>query len=81
AQVEEAFTGHDLVTVYGRGDALQERFATENDALMNASYKAQFLSGLVMPISMFVGNLQYVAVCVVGGLRVAAGGMSLGDVI
>ncbi|WP_336671356.1 ABC transporter ATP-binding protein [Tsukamurella sp. USMM236] len=81
AQVEEAFTGHDLVTVYGRGDALQERFAQENDALMNASYKAQFLSGLVMPISMFVGNLQYVAVCVVGGLRVAAGGMSLGDVI
>lgn len=81
AQVEEAFTGHDLVTVYGRGDALQERFGAENDALMEASYKAQFLSGLVMPISMFVGNLQYVAVCVVGGLRVAAGGMSLGDVI
>ncbi|NKY19893.1 ABC transporter ATP-binding protein [Tsukamurella spumae] len=81
AQVEEAFTGHDLVTVYGRGAALEERFAAENDALMHASYRAQFLSGLVMPISMFVGNLQYVAVCVVGGLRVAGGGMSLGDVI
>ncbi|KXO89494.1 ABC transporter ATP-binding protein [Tsukamurella pseudospumae] len=81
AQVEEAFTGHDLVTVYGRGGALEERFAAENDALMHASYRAQFLSGLVMPISMFVGNLQYVAVCVVGGLRVAGGGMSLGDVI
>ncbi|GAB3127668.1 ABC transporter ATP-binding protein [Tsukamurella serpentis] len=81
AQVEEAFTGHDLVTVYGRGDALRERFATENDALMTASRQAQFLSGLVMPISMFVGNLQYIAVCVVGGLRVTAGAMSLGDVI
>ncbi|CAM3765496.1 ABC transporter ATP-binding protein [Tsukamurella strandjordii] len=80
-QVEEAFSGHDLVTVFGRRDAVKQRFDVENDALMTASYKAQFLSGLVMPISMFVGNLQYVAICVVGGLRVASGSMSLGDVI
>ncbi|WP_019204281.1 ABC transporter ATP-binding protein [Tsukamurella sp. 1534] len=81
AQVEEAFSGHDLVTVFGRRDAVRARFAAENEALMESAYKAQFLSGLVMPISMFVGNLQYVAICVVGGLRVASGSMSLGDVI
>lgn len=79
--VEEVFSGHDLVTVFGRRGEVEELFSAENEALMQASYRAQFISGLVMPIMMFVSNLQYVAVCVVGGLRVTAGSMSLGDVI
>ncbi len=81
AQVEEAFSGHELVTVFGRRGEVSRRFEDENSKLMTAGYKAQFVSGLMMPIMMFVGNLQYVGICVVGGLRVASGAMSLGDVI
>ncbi|MDF0589512.1 ABC transporter ATP-binding protein [Tsukamurella sp. 8F] len=80
-QVEEVFSGHELVTVFGRRAQAAERFADENEELTAAAYKAQFVSGLVMPIMMFVSNLQYVGVCVVGGLRVASGSMSLGDVV
>ncbi|GAA4382967.1 ABC transporter ATP-binding protein [Tsukamurella soli] len=80
-QVEESFSGHELVTVFGRRGEVARRFEDENDKLMEAGYKAQFVSGLMMPIMMFVGNLQYVGVCVVGGLRVASGAMTLGDVI
>jgi ATP-binding cassette subfamily B protein len=80
AQVEEAFTGHELVKVFGRQQEIQASFEVENEALFRASFGAQFLSGLIMPIMMFVGNLNYVVVAVLGGLRVASGTMSLGDV-
>nr|WP_274518696.1 ABC transporter ATP-binding protein [Rhodococcus rhodnii] len=79
-QVEEAFTGHELVTVFGRTDEVQSRFDDENERLYQASYRAQFVSGLVMPAVMFLGNLNYVAVAVIGGVRVASGTMTLGDV-
>jgi len=79
-QVEEAFTGHALTKVFGRLDEVQAAFEEENEELYRASFKAQFLSGLIMPIMMFIGNLNYVAVAVIGGLRVASGTMSLGDV-
>ncbi|HZJ48407.1 MAG TPA: ABC transporter ATP-binding protein, partial [Acidimicrobiia bacterium] len=80
AQVEEAFTGHALVKVFGRQREVQETFEVENEELYEASFGAQFLSGLIMPIAMFIGNLNYVIIAVLGGLRVASGTLSLGDV-
>ena len=80
AQVEEAFTGHELTKVFGRRRDVEARFAAENEALFEASFGAQFVSGLIMPMMMFIGNLNYVAIAVVGGLRVATGAMSLGAV-
>ena len=80
AQVEEAFTGHTLVTVFGHREATEEAFGVKNDELFRASFGAQFISGTIMPVMMFVGNLNYVLIAVVGGLRVASGALSLGDV-
>ena len=80
AIVEETFTGHGLVKVFGRQDATNRQFAVKNSELRDAGFGAQFVSGLIMPMMMFVGNLNYVAIAVVGGLRVASGSMSLGDV-
>jgi ATP-binding cassette subfamily B protein len=78
--VEETFTGHGLVKVYGRQQETADDFKVKNDELFGAAFGAQFISGLIMPVMMFVGNLNYVAIAVVGGLRVASGTMSLGDV-
>ncbi|NUS45670.1 MAG: ABC transporter ATP-binding protein [Mycobacteriaceae bacterium] len=80
AQIEEAFTGHELVTAFGRGKEVQERFDAKNEELYRSSFWAQFISGLIMPAVMFLGNLNYVVIAVVGGLKVASGTMSLGDV-
>ena len=80
AHIEETFSGHDLVKVFGRRREAEERFAEENDELYTASFGAQFVSGLIMPLMMFVGNLNYVVIAVLGGLRVASGTMSLGEV-
>jgi ATP-binding cassette subfamily B protein len=80
AQVEETFTGHSLIKVFGRQQEVQARFDEENEALFQASFGAQFLSGLIMPMMMFIGNLNYAIIAVLGGLRVASGTMSLGDV-
>lgn len=80
AVVEETFSGHGLVKVFGRQHESQEAFAAKNDDLYAAGFGAQFVSGIIMPTMMFIGNLNYVAIAVVGGLRVASGSMSLGDV-
>lgn len=80
ARIEEAFTGHSLMKVFGRHREVQAAFENDNERLYQASSRAQFLSGLIMPISMFVGNLNYVLVAVIGGVRVANGAMSLGEV-
>ncbi|GII60241.1 multidrug ABC transporter ATP-binding protein [Sphaerisporangium krabiense] len=80
AHIEEAFTGHELVKVFGRGPEVEEVFRQRNEELYKAGFGAQFISGVVMPTMMFIGNLNYVAIAVVGGLRVATGAMSLGDV-
>ncbi|HET6213200.1 MAG TPA: ABC transporter ATP-binding protein [Micromonosporaceae bacterium] len=80
AQIEEAFTGHELVKVFGRQREVEAAFAAKNEELFKASFAAQFVSGIIMPSMMFIGNLSYVAIAVVGGLRVASGSMSLGDV-
>jgi ATP-binding cassette subfamily B multidrug efflux pump len=78
--VEEMFTGHDVVKVFGRQQAAIEVFDGQNAQLYEASFKAQFISGMIQPVMNFVGNLNYVAVAVVGGLLVANGRISLGDV-
>lgn len=80
ARVEESFSGHSLVRVFGRDEASRQAFAEENEAVYEASFRAQFLSGLMMPAMMFIGNLSYVAIAVVGGLKVASGTISLGEV-
>jgi ATP-binding cassette subfamily B protein len=80
ARVEETFTGHSLVKVFGRQQDAEQAFDDKNAELYRASFGAQFISGIIMPSMMFIGNLTYVAIAVVGGLRVASGSMSLGDV-
>jgi ATP-binding cassette, subfamily B, multidrug efflux pump len=78
--IEEAFTGQSLVKVFGRQREVDAVFAERNSTLYKASFGAQFISGLIMPTMFFIGNLNYVAIAVVGGLRVASGTMNLGDV-
>ena len=79
--IEESFTGHDLITVFNRQDAMRETFDTRNEELFEASFKAQFYSGMIMPIMQWVTYLGYVGIAVVGGLRVASGNISLGQVV
>jgi ATP-binding cassette, subfamily B, multidrug efflux pump len=78
--IEEAFTGQSLVKVFGRQREVDAVFSERNSTLYKASFGAQFISGLIMPTMFFIGNLNYVAIAVVGGLRVASGTMNLGDV-
>ena len=79
-RVEESFSGHALVQVYGRTASVREAFAAENEELFQASLRAQFLSGIMMPIMLVIGNINYVAIAVVGGAMVASGSLRLGDV-
>ncbi len=80
AQVEEAFTGHALVKVFGRQRDVEARFNDKNEELFQASFGAQFISGIIQPAMTFLGNLNYVIIAVVGGLRVASGQLSIGDI-
>ena len=79
--VEEMHTGHAIVKVFGRQREAIETFDAENEVLYQASYKAQFISGIIQPAMAFISNLNYVAIAVIGGLRVASGQLSLGDVV
>ena len=78
--VEEMYTGHNVVKVFGRQRDAVERFDEHNEGLYQASFRAQFISGIIQPVMQFVSNLNYVAIAVVGGLQVANGSISLGDV-
>jgi ATP-binding cassette subfamily B multidrug efflux pump len=80
-QVEEMHTGHAIVKVFGRQDEAIARFDEENAKLYDASYRAQFISGIIQPSMNFIANLNYVAIAVIGGLQVASGQLSLGDVV
>ena len=80
AQVEEAFTGHAIVKAFGRQREVEQRFRATNDELYTASFGAQFVSGVIQPAMMFLGNLNYVIIAVVGGLRVTSGALTIGDV-
>lgn len=79
-QVEEMYTGHDLVKVFGHRDQAVADFDVANEHMYESSFRAQFISGIIQPAMMFISNLNYVAIAVVGGLWVASGTMSIGDV-
>ncbi|WP_327191645.1 ABC transporter ATP-binding protein [Streptomyces xinghaiensis] len=80
AHIEEMYTGHALVKVFGRQRESAEAFREQNEALYRSGFRAQFISGIMQPAMMFIGNLSYVLVAVAGGLRVASGALSIGDV-
>ena len=79
--VEEMHTGHAIVKLFGRQREAIAMFDAENDKLYDASYRAQFISGIIQPAMNFISNLNYVAIAVIGGLRVASGQQSLGDIV
>ncbi|WP_346742763.1 ABC transporter ATP-binding protein [Spongiactinospora sp. TRM90649] len=78
--IEEMYGGHALVKVFGRQQEAAETFEEHNRELFTSGFRAQFISGVIQPAMMFIGNLNYVLVAVVGGLKVASGSISLGDV-
>ncbi|WP_149827337.1 ABC transporter ATP-binding protein [Streptomyces tailanensis] len=80
AHVEEMFTGHDQVLLFGRGEDTQRVFDQRNDAAFEAGRRAQFFSGVIEPALAFLGYVTFVAVAVLGGLRVAAGAMTIGEI-
>jgi ATP-binding cassette, subfamily B, multidrug efflux pump len=79
--VEEMHTGHAIVKAFGRQREAIEVFDKENERLFDASRRAQFISGIIQPAMTFISNLNYVAIAVIGGLRVASGQLSIGDVV
>ncbi|MGR4879154.1 ABC transporter ATP-binding protein [Streptomyces sp. LARHCF249] len=80
AHIEEMYSGHALVKVFGRQKESAAVFAEQNEALYRASFKAQLVSGIMQPVMFFISNINYVLIAVVGGLRVASGSLSIGDV-
>ncbi len=78
--VEESFTGHEVVTAFGAQQRFADSFAEQNEELYDSSRRAQFLSGLMMPMMMTLSNLSYVAIAVIGGLRIMSGTITLGSV-
>lgn len=78
--VEEMYSGQLLVKVFGQRAGAQRTFAEHNDALYEAAFKAQFVSGIIQPAMWFVSNLNFVLVAVIGGVRVASGSLSIGGV-
>jgi ATP-binding cassette subfamily B multidrug efflux pump len=80
SQVEEAFTGHAIVKAFGRQREVEERFRQTNDELYKSSFAAQFTAGAIQPAMMFLGNLNWVLIAVLGGLQVTSGAMTIGDV-
>ena len=80
AHIEEYVTGHEVIKAFGQQDAVSQIFASGNDRLARTSARAQYMSGAVQPLMVFIANLNYVAVAVVGALQVAAGAMTIGGV-
>jgi ATP-binding cassette subfamily B protein len=79
AHVEETYSGFTVVKTFGHRPGAQEKFREYNDDVFHSSFGAQFYSGLVGPATMFIGNLSYVAVAVIGGIQVAGGQITLGS--
>jgi ATP-binding cassette, subfamily B, multidrug efflux pump len=80
AHIEEFVTGHEVIKAFGQQEAVAEIFANGNDRLARTAAKAQYMSGAVQPLMVFIANLNYVAVAVVGALQVAAGAMTIGGI-
>jgi ATP-binding cassette subfamily B protein len=79
AQAEEVFTGHAIVKSFGRQRQAEERFRADNDELYESSFRAQFTSSLIQPVTIFMGNIQYILIAVVGGIQISNGRLSIGD--
>ncbi|MBU3144864.1 ABC transporter ATP-binding protein [Clostridium sp. CF012] len=79
--VEEMYTGHKIVKAFGREDESVETFNSINDKLYTAGYNAQFISGTIMPLIKFVGNIGYVIICVIGGILATRGAITIGDIL
>ena len=79
-QVEEVYSGHNIVKAFNKEEDMQKEFDETNTVLFQSAWKSQFLSGMMMPIMTFVGNLGYVAVAVVGGMQVISGNIEVGDI-
>ncbi len=79
AQAEEVFTGHAVVKTFGRQREVEQTFRAKNEELYEASFRAQFMSSLIQPAMVFMGNVQYVLIAVVGGMRIASGSLTIGD--
>lgn len=79
AQAEEVFTGHAVVKAFGRQREVEKRFSDENEKLYEASFRAQFMASLIQPMMTFMGNLQYLLIAVIGGLRISSGSLSIGE--
>jgi len=80
AHIKDMFSGHSVLALFRRQQEAAAAFAEHNERLCEASFRAQFLTGLIQPLMIFLGNINYVLVAVIGGLRVASGGLSIGDV-
>lgn len=80
AHIEEAFAGNSVIQLYGGEDDSTAKFKAYNDELAGTARKSQFLSGLMMPIMNFIGNIGYVATCVLGGVLTARGSITVGDI-
>ncbi len=80
AHIEETYSGFTIVKTFGHRAGARAQFREYNDDVFHASFGAQFFSGLISPATMFVGNLSYVAVAVIGGLQVATGQITLGSI-
>ena len=78
-QAEEVFTGHAIVKSFGRQADVEQRFSADNEQLYQASFAAQFMASLIMPVMVFMGNIQFILIAVVGGLRIASGSLTVGE--
>ena len=78
AQAEEVFSGHAIVKSFGRQREAEARFRADNDQLYDASFAAQFIASLIQPAMLFMGNIQYILIAVVGGLQISSGSLSIG---
>ncbi|MCE0537486.1 ABC transporter ATP-binding protein/permease [Kineosporia rhizophila] len=79
-QVEETYAGHELLAAYGRQESVVEDFTERSGKLRDAGFRAQWLSGVILPVTMFIGNVNYVAVAAFGGFQVASGAITIGAV-
>ncbi|MFT8324168.1 ABC transporter ATP-binding protein [Oenococcus sicerae] len=79
-QIEETYAGYTIVRAYNHEDAERKSFAEENGRLYKASWKAQFVSGMIMPLMTFINNLGYIGIAIIGGIKVAHGQIPIGDI-
>ncbi|MCM3633782.1 ABC transporter ATP-binding protein [Paenibacillus camelliae] len=78
--VEEMYTGHTIIKAFGREKQSVEKFRQMNEVLYHSSWKAQFISGIMWPLMGFIGNIGYVLICVVGGIQMTKGNISVGNI-